>query len=190
LRRIEYRRGSAVILLRIHSFAGSNAIKYLFGSMPKTSVLNLDRNSVIGEKYIASLKFDNSVRPRHLPVGAPAHSAAQSGPGKSSALDIHDAAIAAVCQTDFERGSKFAPDFAKKREHRLHRHSLFRACVSLPVWPSCSTFQYSGLQAERKKDSFQLHVDAKNTGDRAGSEVVQVYLTHPPAASREAPGIE
>jgi beta-glucosidase len=56
-----------------------------------------------------------------------------------------------------------------------------------PLFPfgfglSYTAFAYSQLHVERVNDSFQLHVTVKNTGNRAGSEVVEVYLTDPPSA--------
>ena len=56
-----------------------------------------------------------------------------------------------------------------------------------PLFPfgfgiSYTTFDYSQLHVARNKDSFQLQVTVKNTGNLAGSEVIEVYLTDPPAA--------
>ena len=56
-----------------------------------------------------------------------------------------------------------------------------------PLFPfgfglSYTTFDYSGLHVVQNGDSFQLQVTVENTGNRTGSDVVEVYLTDPPAA--------
>ena len=50
-----------------------------------------------------------------------------------------------------------------------------------PLFPfgfglSYTTFAYSDLKADIKKDCFNISVKVKNTGKRAGDEVVQIYL--------------
>jgi beta-glucosidase len=56
-----------------------------------------------------------------------------------------------------------------------------------PLFPfgfglSYTTFQYGGLQVEKKGDDQTVRVRVTNTGSAAGAEIVQLYLTDPPAA--------
>lgn len=50
-----------------------------------------------------------------------------------------------------------------------------------PVYPfgyglSYTTYEYSGLKAEKMEKTFRISVKVKNTGDRRGDEIVQCYV--------------
>jgi beta-glucosidase len=56
-----------------------------------------------------------------------------------------------------------------------------------PLFPfgfglSYTTFQYSGLRVKRIGDTVSVSVTLKNTGNRTGSDVVQVYVGEPKCA--------
>lgn len=50
-----------------------------------------------------------------------------------------------------------------------------------PVYPfgyglSYTSYEYSGLKVEKKENTFRISAEVKNTGDRAGDEIVQCYV--------------
>lgn len=50
-----------------------------------------------------------------------------------------------------------------------------------PVYPfgyglSYTSYEYSGLKVEKKENTFRISAEVKNTGDRAGEEIVQCYI--------------
>jgi beta-glucosidase len=59
--------------------------------------------------------------------------------------------------------------------------SRYLDCPNSPLYPfgfglSYTSFSYSGIQARVRGDSIWISADVKNTGDREGEEVVQLYI--------------
>jgi beta-glucosidase len=84
----------------------------------------------------------------------------------------------------FYKGVEQLPDF----EDYAMKHRTYRYFTGEPLYPfgyglSYSKFEYSGLKLSNSElkagDSLDVEVDLKNTSQRAGDEVVELYLTFP-----------
>ena len=67
------------------------------------------------------------------------------------------------------------------------KNRTYRYFEGEPLFPfgfglSYSTFEYSGLRAERTPKGAEIHVTVKNTSARDGDEVVQLYVAGGPGA--------
>jgi beta-glucosidase len=76
---------------------------------------------------------------------------------------------------------------AEFREGVLVGYRWYDQHQQTPLFPfgfglSYTTFQYSGLRVKRIGDGVSVSVTVKNTGDRTGSDVVQVYVGEPKCA--------
>ena len=77
------------------------------------------------------------------------------------------------------------PVYYNKKRPANHDYTDFTA---QPLYPfgyglSYSAFEYSDLRAERSADGFGVSCTVRNTSDRTGDEVVQLYVTDPVAST-------
>ena len=80
----------------------------------------------------------------------------------------------------FPRSEGHIPDYyAKKSYDTVFSGYIFD--TNKPLYPfgyglSYTTFEYSNLRVHGRTDSIYISVDVKNTGNRAGDEIVQMYV--------------
>ncbi len=87
----------------------------------------------------------------------------------------------------FYKGTEQLPDFEDySMKNRTYRYFTGQPLYSFGYGLSYSKFEYSNLKLSKPQlaagDSLEVEADVKNTGSRAGDEVVELYLTFPKLA--------
>lgn len=93
----------------------------------------------------------------------------------SAKLSASIPAVTGQCPIYYNHPSTGRPGSKSKFTSR-YLDAPFDALYPFGYGLSYTTYEYSNLQVEEKEDELEVTVQVKNTGDRKGTEVVQLYM--------------
>ena len=161
------------VLIKELANVNDNVVVFLLGGSPMEVVWQDDVKGIL-MCYLGGETVGKAIADLILGKQAPGGRLAESWPYSSGA----------------NPSATYYPGYQKTVEYRESIFVGYRyydtaqkpVCFPFGFGLSYTTFEYSGLKVDKKSiydtDSIRLSVDIKNTGDVAGSEVVQLYVSH------------
>jgi beta-glucosidase len=169
--------------VQVEGFAGGDRTDI---KLPRPQEMLLKRIQALGKPTVLVLLSGSAVAvnwaDEHVPAIVAAWYPGQAGGDAIADVLFGDYNPAGRLPVTFYRSVEDLPPF---EDYRMEGHT-YRYFRGEPLYPfghglSYTAFRYSNLQLSAKtitsKDPLTVNVDVENTGERAGDEVVQLYVS-------------